>query len=165
MTREFIDNLWGKSKRTLKREQQALYDRQAELREELLGLKEQRKKLRIKNYKLLNLEKRDAKKEELVSKMLSDIEKDIKELLEEHERNSKILSAYSEVIKNKEEGKGVFWRTLFAGGAMGGSMYLGKKALDKAYQSDIEGTLVNKKTLDIFNKFDLLKRFTNFKIW
>ena len=67
------------------------------------------------------------------------------------------------VIKNKDEGKSSIWGTLFAGVGTGAAIWLGKKSLDKAYEANTEGQLVNKGPLDVFNRLNPLRLINHFR--
>lgn len=149
------DELKGKSRQTLNREQKDLQDRQALLRTRKEKLQDRREDLRDDLYKAMKAENEAA--QAIINKQLDEIRNDLKEINEEYKTNSDALENYSKVIKNKDEGKSSLVGTLFAGLGTGAAIWLGKKSLDKAYEADVEGTLVNKKSLDIFNKLNPLK--------
>jgi hypothetical protein len=72
-------------------------------------------------------------------------------------KNAEVLEIYSKVLKNDKEGK-----STSVGAAVGavtglGALGLGWLSLKKAYQSDIDGSMVNKKVLDVFNRLNPLR--------
>lgn len=149
------DELKGKSRQTLAKEENDLKARQAILRARKEKLQDRREDLR--DDLILAMKEKDDTLQAVINKQLDEIRNDLKEINEEYKVNSDALENYSKVVKNKDEGKSSLVGTLFAGLGTGAAIWLGKKSLDKAYEADVEGTLVNKKSLDIFNKLNPLK--------
>lgn len=149
------DELKRKSRQTLAKEENDLKTRQAVLRARKEKLQDRREDLR--DDLILAMKEEDETLQAVINKQLDEIRNDLKEINEEYKVNSDALENYSKVVKNKDEGKSSLVGTLFAGLGTGAAIWLGKKSLDKAYEADVEGTLVNKKSLDIFNKLNPLK--------
>lgn len=149
------DELKRKSRQTLAKEENDLKARQAVLRARKEKLQDRREDLR--DDLILAMKEKDETLQAVINKQLDEIRNDLREINEEYKVNSDALENYSKVVKNKDEGKSSLVGTLFAGLGTGAAIWLGKKSLDKAYEADVEGTLVNKKSLDIFNKLNPLK--------
>jgi len=149
------DELKRKSRQTLAKEENDLKARQAVLRARKEKLQDRREDLR--DDLILAMKEKDETLQAVINKQLDEIRNDLREINEEYKVNSDALENYSKVVKNKDEGKSSLVGTLFAGLGTGAAIWLGKKSLDRAYEADVEGTLVNKKSLDIFNKLNPLK--------
>lgn len=154
-TKKFMASLKGKNKQKLNQELKDLQNRQAFLRKRKETLQEEREGLRDELYVAMKAE--DDSSEKIIIKQIETIRDDIQEINSEYKMNSEALECYSKIVKNKDEGKSSLMGTLFAGVGTGAAIWLGHESLKKAYQSDIEGTLVNKKALDVFNRLNPLK--------
>lgn len=153
--KKFMGNLKGKDKQTIRREKKDLQNRQAFLRKKKETLQEEREALREKLYAAMKA--KDETSEKVILKQIDAIRDDIQEINAEQKINSESIECYSKVEKNSDEGKSSVLGTLFTGVGTGAAIWLGHESLKKAYQSDIEGTLVNKKSLDVFNRLNPLK--------
>ena len=161
MDEKFVKDLKKKNRQTLLREQRDLQDRQAELRNRKEMLQDRREELRDNLYATMKAKDKDS--EDLILKQLEEIRNDISEINSEYKTNSEALECYSKISKNKEEGKSSLVATLFTGVGTGAAIWLGKKSLENAYKSDTDGTLVNKKSLDVFNRLNPLKMIQHFR--
>lgn len=158
--KKFMKELKGKNKQSLRKEMKDLQDRQAYLRDENDSLKDEREQLRKEQIEIMSAEKKEKKDEirlTIIESRLDTIRSDLRDNTSEYKSNSEALECYSKIFKNKDEGKSSILGTLFTGAGTGAAIWLGFKSLDKAYQSDVEGTLVNKKALDVFNRLNPLK--------
>lgn len=156
-----ITEIKKKNKQTLLNEEADLKRRQATLRMRKDALQERKEDLQTDLYAAAKSGNKES--EELILKELTEIREDIKEINTEYKLNSEALKSYSDVTKNKDEGKSSLVGTLFAGLGTGAAIWLGRESLKRAYASDVEGTLVNKKSLDIFNRLNPLKLIQHFK--
>lgn len=159
--RTLMDRLKSLNRQTLEKEQKDLQDRQAYLRKKKETLQERREDLRDTLYKAMAA--KDETTRSLADKQLDELRNDIQEINSEYKTNSEALEKYSMVIKNKDEGKSSIWGTLFAGVGTGAAIWLGKKSLDKAYEANVEGQLVNKGPLDVFNRLNPLRLINHFR--
>lgn len=153
--KKFMAEIKGKDKQTIRKEKKDLQNRQAFLRTKKDVLQEEREGLREKLYAAMKA--KDKSSEEIILKQIEEIRNDIREINDEQKINSESIECYSKVEKNNDEGKSSMLGTLFTGIGTGAAIWLGHESLKKAYQSDVEGTLVNKKSLDIFNRLNPLK--------
>lgn len=154
-TKKLMKKLERKPKQTLRQERQELQDNQKILRVKKAEL-EARKAQLLEN---LDLAKKAKKADEVtylesVIKMTKD---DISEVSESYMKNAEVLEVYSKVLKNDKEGK-----SSIVGATVGavtglGALGLGWLSLKKAYQSDLDGSMVNKKALDVFNRLNPLR--------
>ena len=154
------DEVMKKNKQTLSKEKQDLQNRQEILRVRKEALLDERKSLRRDLYAAKKSKKEDDI--ELIQMQLDDIETDIKDINFEYKMNSECLDCYEKVSKSKSEGRGSALSTVFGGIATAATIALGAESLRKAYKSDEEGTLVNKKTLDVFNRINPLRILDKF---
>lgn len=154
-TKKIMKRLEKKPKQTLKMERQELQDQQAVLRVHRSEL--ERRRAELKN----NLDTaRKAKQNDtviLLESQIKSIEEDTSKISDSYMKNAEVLEIYSKVLKNDKEGK-----STSVGAAVGavtglGALGLGWLSLKKAYQSDIDGSMVNKKVLDVFNRLNPLR--------
>ena len=159
--KEFLKGLRRKKRQTLKMEMKDLQERQAKLRTMRDELVAERNELRSA---LANCVGDDDKEErELIKSQLSDIKNDITDINNEYKSNGEVIKYYSEALDGKSTCLNRFFSTLIMAGGTGAAVYLGKQSLDKAYEANTEGRLVNKGPLDFFNRLNPLKMFGNFR--
>ena len=132
-----------------------LQERQKELRELRETLEEKRDGLYQMRYAAMKAG--DDATDKVLVQQISDIGDRIKEVKSEHKSNGEVLELYSKVIKNKKDANSTLLSVLFGGLGTGAVIWLGKESLERAYNSDLEGTLINKKALDVFNKLNPMK--------
>ena len=144
-----------KPKQTLKMERQELQDQQAVLRVRRSELERRRTELKS------DLDTAKAAKQNdnviLLESQIKSIEEDVTKISDSYMKNAEVLEIYSKVLKNDKEGK-----STSVGAAVGavtglGALGLGWLSLKKAYQSDLDGSMVNKKVLDVFNRLNPLR--------
>ena len=147
-----LRKLKKKSKRTLRMERQELQIEQEKIRQTRYSLEKRSDKL----IEALIAAVKDKNNEgvEVLENEIQVIKNEIKELEAKYKTNAEALELYSKVIKNDKEGT-----SSTIGSAVGavtglGALGLGALSLRKAYDSDMNGTLVNKKVLDVFNKIN-----------
>ena len=154
-TKKIMKKLERKPKQTLKMERQELQDQQAVLRVHRSEL--ERRRTELKND--LDAAKKAKQNDTviLLESQIKSIEEDISKISDSYMKNAEVLEIYSKVLKNDKEGK-----STSVGAAVGaitglGALGLGWLSLKKAYQSDIDGSMVNKKVLDVFNRLNPLR--------
>lgn len=157
---ELMKELRKKNRQTLGKERKDLQDRQAFIRSKIETLQTRKDGL-IDNL-IAAGKAGDDKTKDLIQTEIDLIRKEITELSTEHKNNGETLECYSKIDKNGKDAKNGLLGTLFAGGGTVAAIILGRESLKRAYQSDMEGTLVNKKCLDVFNRLNPLK-LINFK--
>lgn len=157
---KLMNELRKKNRQSLGKERKDLQDRQAFIRNKIETL--QARKDGLIDSLITAGKAGDTETRELIQTEIELIRKDIQELSTEHKNNGEVLECYSKIDKNGKETRNGLLGTLFAGGGTIAAIVLGKESLKRAYQSDMEGTLVNKKCLDVFNRLNPLKMI-NFK--
>jgi hypothetical protein len=153
--KKIMKKLERKPKQTLKMERQELQDQQAVLRVHRSELERRRVELKAD----LDTAKKAKQNDNviLLEGQIKSIEDDISKISDSYMKNAEVLEIYSKVLKNDKEGKATG-----VGAAVGavtglGALGLGWLSLKKAYQSDIDGSMVNKKVLDVFNRLNPLR--------
>ena len=172
----------------LETKRQALMDERKELRTErhdeilmksdyesrITMLRQKIEDIKDKNsneYKELKEELRDAQLKvsksetriELINQQIEDINNDLKEIDSEYKTTLQALDSYSKDDKNRGDKHCNILGTLFAGAGTGAAIWLGKKSLDKAYEANVEGKLVNKGPLEFLNKLNPLSLIKKIK--
>lgn len=153
--KKIMKMLEKKPKQTLKMERQELQDSQAVLR-----VRQRELDRRLTELKDDLDAARKAKQNDtvlLLESQIKGIEDDISKISDSYRKNAEVLEIYSKVLKNDKEGK-----STSVGAAVGavtglGALGLGWLSLKKAYQSDLDGSMVNKKVLDVFNRLNPLR--------
>ena len=153
--KKFMKMLEKKPRQTLKMERQELQDSQAVLR-----VRQRELDRRLTELKSDLDAARKAKQNDtviLLESQVKGIEEDISKISDSYRKNAEVLEIYSKVLKNDKEGK-----STSVGAAVGavtglGALGLGWLSLKKAYQSDLDGSMVNKKVLDVFNRLNPLR--------
>lgn len=144
-----------KNRQRLDLEFSQLQERQKELRETKEALEEKRDGLYQMRYAAMKAG--DDATDKILVQQIADITDRIKEVKSEHKSNGEVLELYSKTIKNKSDANSALLSALFGGLGTGAVIWLGKESLERAYNSDLEGTLVNKKALDVFNKLNPMR--------
>lgn len=154
-TKKIMKKLEKKPKQTLKMERQELQDQQAVLRVHRSELERRRDELKGD----LDVARKAKQNDNviLLESQIKSIEDDISKISDSYMKNAEVLEIYSKVLKNDKEGK-----STSIGAAVGavtglGALGLGWLSLKKAYQSDLDGSMVNKKVLDVFNRLNPLR--------
>ena len=154
-TKKIMKKLEKKPKQTLKMERQDLQDQQAVLRVHRSELERRRDELKGD----LDVARKAKQNDNviLLESQIKSIEDDISKISDSYMKNAEVLEIYSKVLKNDKEGK-----STSIGAAVGavtglGALGLGWLSLKKAYQSDLDGSMVNKKVLDVFNRLNPLR--------
>jgi hypothetical protein len=153
--KKFMKMLEKKPKQTLKMERQELQDQQAVLRVHRSEL--ERRRVELKSDLDTAKKAKQADTVILLEGQIKSVEEDISKISDSYMKNAEVLEIYSKVLKNDKEGK-----STSVGAAVGavtglGALGLGWLSLKKAYQSDIDGSMVNKKVLDVFNRLNPLR--------
>ena len=153
--------LWNrirkKDRQTLTEEEKDLQDRQEALRCRRDVLEDRQRDLREVIHVLMEDPKKNEIPIEITKRELAEIKADLDAVSAEYKLNSESLELYSKVAKNKDEGLSTVIGTLFSIAGAAGGFFLGKRSLDNAYRAEINGDLVNKKSLDIFNKLNPMR--------
>ena len=155
---KFMEEAADKKRQTIEAEKSELQFRQSALRKKKDVLQERRDALRLNLYEVKPEDKDQIR---LLSIQLNEIEKDLKEINDEYKLNSESLELYSRVLKNRDDTRTGMLGTLFTGIGTGAAIILGRESLKRAYDSDVKGTLVNKKSLDVFNRLNPLRMIMN----
>lgn len=145
-----------KKMEALKEEFNQLNTEQKELRAEEKELEELRSELYVKLYAAMKVGGMEDE-EKLLNKQIADITARIKEIDARHKANGEVIELYSRVEKNKREAGSSILGTIFGGLGTGGVIWLANKSLNKAYEYEQEGLMVNKKSLDVFNKLNPMR--------
>lgn len=152
MDKRELRKLRKKSRRTLRLERQELQDEQENIRNS-------RHRLETRSDKLVEaliaaVKDKNDEGVEVIKNEINVIKNEIKELEAKYKTNAEALELYSRVIKNDKEGtSSTIGATVGAVTGLG-ALGLGAFSLKKAYDSDTNGTLVNKKVLDVFNRIN-----------
>lgn len=154
-TKKIMKKLERKPKQTLKMERQELQDQQKVLRVRRSELEAHRDLLKGS----LDAAKQAKQNDNVImlESQIKSVEDDISKISDSYMKNAEVLEIYSKVLKNDKEGK-----STSIGAAVGavtglGALGLGWLSLKKAYQSDLDGSMVNKKVLDVFNRLNPLR--------
>ena len=141
------------------------------LKEERSELQEQQKVLRMKteafSQRLIELKDdmiaalkaNDGEAITLLENQIDTIEKRIESYDKRYKTNAEILEIYSKVVKNDKEGNSSTANTAAGWITAIGGLALGAIGLKKAYDSDVEGSLTNKKTLDWIQRLPIFRNF------
>lgn len=139
----------------LNRERRQLEERQEFLRTKLQKL--------VENYDEETriyekaLEGGKLEQAEIALKGLERTEKLIEQTESEYNDNFARIEQCSKISKTDGDKANAVVGTAAGIGATIGSLMLGKMALDRAYESDKEGSMTNKKTLDFFYKLNPIR--------
>ena len=107
----------------------------------------------------LKAEEPDGENIAYIENQISTIEDKIIQNDKRYKANAEVLEIYSKIVKNDREGN-ASTRNSAVGVITGiGGLVLAGFGLKKAYESDMEGTLVNKKTLDWAKSLPILRNF------
>lgn len=156
--KEEIKKLKKKKRQTLRAEQKDLQDRQAFLRQNRDILSGKLEKLRDAKYAAQK--KKDDDLINIIAEQIKDVESDINLVTTEYKINTESLENYSKVLSNKNGDTNGLINALAAVAGTGAAIVLGKKSLDKAYEANIEGKLINKGPLEFFRSLNPLKMIT-----
>lgn len=154
-TKKIMKKLERKPKQTLKMERQELQDQQKVLRvrRDMLD----RHKQDLKDDLEVAKQAKQADTVTLLESQIKSLEEDISKISDTYMKNAEILEIYSKVLKNDKEGKSTSVGAVIGAVTGLGSLVIGGLSLKKAYQSDVDGTMVNKKVLDVFNRLNPLR--------
>lgn len=145
-------------KSALKRERKALEERQEYLREKYQFLLEAyAKKLSQYDDEVAKGEEADEATKTTIKQKLVTIKKLKEEIESEYDSNFDRIEQISKIVKNDDDRFDTNATTAVSALCSVGAVGLGVWTAKKAYESDTEGTLVNKKTLDVLNRLNPLK--------
>lgn len=151
--KEMVKKIKKTKKATLRKEIKALREKQERIRFRIDMLESRKNEL----YDDLNVAilAKDKMNVEFIQSQLKSTKEELSELNRDYKCNTDYLETYSKVIKSGKEGTasilGVLTTAVTVIGTIGG-FKLAKESLDKAYKSDMDSTLVNKKTYNVFEK-------------
>ncbi len=154
-TKKIMKKLERKPKQTLKMERQELQDQQKVLRVRRDELDKHKRDLKDNLDVAKKAKQADAVT--LIESQIKSLEDEISKISDTYMKNAEILEIYSKVLKNDKEGKSTSIGAVIGAVTGLGSLVLGGLSLKKAYQSDVDGTMVNKKVLDVFNRLNPLR--------
>ena len=155
------NNLLGKLKRKprwkLKEERDDLQMEQKLLRQSLKELDANLSNL--KDAEIAALKGNDAGAITVLDQQIKNVERKIEKNKADYKNNAEVLEVYSKVLKNDREGKASSRNSWFGAISSVAGVGLAAFGLKKAYDSDMEGTLVNKKTLDWIKGLPIIRSF------
>ena len=143
----------------MKEEYKALLDRQVELTKKKEKLDTKKNEL---TTELMDAMKNDDSEEQTrIVNQIEKIDKIIENNRKEYKENWEILEIYSKIVKTHGDNRNENLKTGAALLSVFGGLGLGLISLKGAFASDVNGSMVNKRTLDFFNKITnpLLKFF------
>lgn len=156
MNNPMLKNLKRKPKWKITQERDELLASQKSLRSETDELKDLLIKLQTEERDALinNDESRITELDVKINAVVDKIAKND----ERYKNNANILEVYSKIVKNDREG-GSSRSNAVVGAVTGlGGMALGYFGLRKSFQSDMDGTMHNKKTLEWVKSFFMKKK-------
>ena len=134
----------------LQMEQKLLRQNQKELEANLSALKD---------AQIVALKSNDSGSIAVLDRKIELAEKQIARIKGDYKDNADVLDVYSRVLKNDREGKAASRNSWFGALSSVAGVGLAAFGLKKAYDSDQEGTLVNKKTLDWVKGLPIIRSF------
>lgn len=161
MNNAMMKKLRRKPQWKLQEERNELQLEQRNLRTETGILKARLDELRDNRTKALNAN--DESSLAVTDNLIEFVETKISENDKRYKTNAEALEIYSKVVKNDKEGKSLLRNSLIGAATGLGGLALAAIGLKKAYQSDMEGTLVNKKTLEWASKLPVFRSFGRLK--
>lgn len=157
MDNAMYKKLKRKPKWKLNQERNELQEIQKVLRMETRELEDNLDKL--KNDEIAAFKANDTVSIPVIEAQIEMIEKTISEKDKRYKMNADILEVYSKVSKNDKEGDSASVGTAIGAVTGLGGLALAFIGLKKAYNSDMEGTLINKKTLDWVQRLPIIRNF------
>ena len=155
------NNLLGKLKRKpkwkLKEERDDLQMEQKLIRNQIKEFEANLDKL--KDDEIVALKGNDSTSIAVIERQIETTEKLIEKYKANYKNNADVLEVYSKVLKNDREGKASSRNSWFGALSSVAGVGLAAFGLKKAYTSDQEGTLVNKKTLDWVKGLPIIRSF------
>lgn len=161
MNNAMMKKLRRKPQWKLQEERDELQLEQRQLRTETGILKARLNELRDNRTKAINAN--DESSLIVTDNLIEFVETKISENDKRYKTNAEVLEIYSKVVKNDKEGKSLLRNSLIGAATGLGGLALAAIGLKKAYQSDMEGTLVNKKTLEWASKLPVFRGFGRLK--
>lgn len=146
-----------KPKWKLKKEREELQEQQKYIRIETEKLEANLSSL--KDDEIAALKANDGNSITLIENQIKTIENKISDNDKRYKTNADILEIYSKIIKNDKEGNSSTASTVAAWVTAIGGVALGAIGLKKAYDADLNGDLVNKKTLDWVQRIPILRNW------
>lgn len=157
MNNNLLSKLKRKPKWKLKEERDELQMEQKLLRQRLKEFEDNLSSL--KDDQIAALKANDATTIAVLDHKIDATEKKIVRIKADYKDNADVLEVYSKVLKNDREGKASSRNSLFGALSTVTGIGLAWVGLKKAYDSDQEGTLVNKKTLDWVKGLPIIRNF------
>lgn len=161
MNNAMMKKLRRKPQWKLQEERDELQLEQRQLRTETGILKARLNELRDNRTKASQAN--DESSLAVTDNLIEFVETKISENDKRYKTNAEVLEIYSKVVKNDKEGKSLLRNSLIGAATGLGGLALAAIGLKKAYQSDLEGTLVNKKTLEWVSKLPIMRSFGRLK--
>ena len=157
MNNNLLGKLKKKPKWKLKEERDDLQMEQKLIRQRIKVLEEDLSKL--KDDYIVALKGTDGGAIAVLENKIEITEKKIDKHKADYKNNADVLEVYSKVLKNDREGKASSRNSWFGAISSVAGVGLAAFGLKKAYDSDQEGTLVNKKTLDWIKGLPIIRSF------
>lgn len=157
MNNKLIGKLKKKPKWKLREERDDLQMEQKNLREKLKELEENLSALQ--SDEIAALKANDTTTITLLDHKIEVTGKKIARIKADYKENADVLEVYSKVLKNDREGKASSRNSWFGALSTVTGIGLAAFGLKKAYDSDVEGTLINKKTLDWVKGLPIIRNF------
>ena len=114
---------------------------------------------KLKDDEIIALKGNDSTAITVIDRQIETTEKLIEKYKANYKNNAEVLEVYSKVLKNDREGKASSRNSWFGALSSVAGVGLAAFGLKKAYTSDQEGTLVNKKTLDWIKGLPIIRNF------
>lgn len=157
MNNALMKKLQKKPKWKLIKEREEIELQQKKIRMETEEL--QKNLSNLKDDEIVALKGTDGTAITLIEAKIDSTKEKIAENDKRYKDNANVLETYSKIIKNDREGA-TSTRNSIIGLVTGlGGLALGGIGLKMAYDSDMEGTLVNKKSLEWVKSFPIFKGF------
>lgn len=157
MNNNLLSKLKRKPKWKLKEERDELQMEQKLLRQKLKEFEDNLSSL--KDDQIAALKANDSTTIAVLDHKIDATEKKIVRIKADYKDNADVLEVYSKVLKNDREGKASSRNSWFGALSTVTGIGLAAVGLKKAYTSDQEGTLVNKKTLDWVKGLPIIRNF------
>lgn len=157
MDNKLLGKLKRKPKWKLREERDDLQMEQKLLRQKQKSLEENLSAL--KDDQISALKANDGGTVAVLDRKVELTEKQIARIKADYKDNADLLEVYSKVLKNDREGKAASRNSWFGALSSVAGVGLAAFGLKKAYDSDMEGTLINKKTLDWVKGLPIIRSF------
>lgn len=150
---ELKSKLKRKRKKKLKEERDAVMAYEESLRVKETAVLQEIVALQSELESLTEEDDREAKKQTIQSK-----KEELELIMKLRQETKDVLKVYSEILKDDREGRAASRNSIFSGIFSIGSLTVGAIGLGAAFQSDNEGTLINRHTFDWLKNLPVFKK-------